>query len=62
MKSWIEIYNFTFKGTEGIVEVNNDVAFIRYGTMGFSLDSITGPLHDFVVDVMKREPDRRYMK
>ncbi len=59
---WLEVYHFTFKGIEGRIEKSGQSVFVCYGNCGAHLDSLAKPLRDFVMAVMKREPDRRCMK
>lgn len=59
---WIGVYHFTFKGIEGRIEVNNGFVFVCYGNMGASIDSVVGPLHEFVIEVLNRECDYKVWK
>jgi len=59
---WIGVYHFTFKGIEGWIEVNNSFVFVCYVDMGAGLDSLVGPLHEFVIEVLNRECDYKVWK
>ena len=59
---WIRVYTFTFKGIEGRMEVNNGVVWVNYGSMGAHLDSVVGELREFLLEVLKREPNNTFFR